>query len=142
MAVEAGLVRVLGAFGLVAVGVGLFVALVFLHGQTLDHAAAWATVAGFFVSTIVGLAGLVLAWLAWRDARRGTGSRTGRIRQRNSDGSNLANTGRVGGSGGTRLPSTGSIEQRNRSGTNVANTGVMEGADPPHPPSRSSRPPD
>jgi hypothetical protein len=38
--------------------------------QGLDRAGQWVTVVGFFVSTVLGVAGLVLGWLTWRQNNR------------------------------------------------------------------------
>ena len=55
---------------LVAAGVGLTGWLIFLVGQGLDQAGKWTTVVGFFVSTALGVAGVVLGLLTWRQGRQ------------------------------------------------------------------------
>ncbi len=130
--------RFLWALGLLVVGAALAGFLLFLRSQSLDHAASWAIVVGFFVSASLGLAGVVLAWLTWRSSTGLVPDRTGRIRQRNRDGINIANTGVMTGTSPARpgkrrdpIARTGDLDQRNSGGANVANSGVLEGDDVP-----------
>lgn len=53
----------------VLVGLGLAGCVYFLLGQGLDKAEKWASVVGVFVSVAIGVAGLVLSWATWRQAR-------------------------------------------------------------------------
>ena len=101
---------------LVAAGVGLTGWLIFLVGQGLDQAGKWTTVVGFFVSTALGVAGVVLGLLTWRQGRQAaagpaTGTRyTGGVHQAD---------------GGVRIDRTGKVRMSDTGGVNVANTGVM-----------------
>lgn len=58
------------AVGLVASGAAIAAGVVWLRHQGLDRAGQWVTVAGFFVSTALGLAGLVVGWLTFRLASK------------------------------------------------------------------------
>jgi len=42
---------------------------VVLTGQGLDRAEKWISIVGVCLSTLLGLAGLVLAWLTWRQGQ-------------------------------------------------------------------------
>jgi len=42
---------------------------VVLTGQGLDRAEKWISIVGVCLSTILGLAGLILAWLTWRQGQ-------------------------------------------------------------------------
>jgi hypothetical protein len=46
---------------------------VLLAGQGLDRAEKWTSLVGVFVSVVVGVGGLTLGWLAWRQ-KPGVGS--------------------------------------------------------------------
>jgi hypothetical protein len=81
----------------------------FLTTQGLDKADAWSQVIGFFVSTLIGVSGLVLGWLAWRQSASAVG----------------ASGSAPVGSDGARVDRSGRVEQANRGGVNVGNTGVM-----------------
>jgi hypothetical protein len=131
--------RIVLACGLGVMGAALAGWLEFLRGQPLERAASWVTIVGFFVSTGLGVAGLALGLLTWRDARQEapTGSgpvigRSGRIAQRNRGGRNIASTGVMMGrspAGSGRIPRigrSGDVTQRNQSGANVANSGVTD----------------
>jgi ABC-type transporter lipoprotein component MlaA len=50
--------KVIAAVGLVVLGAAIAVAVVLLRTQGLDQAGQWVTVLGFFVSTVLGVAGL------------------------------------------------------------------------------------
>lgn len=105
---------------LLATGAGLAGWLTFLAGQSLDRAGQWATVVGFFVSTALGLAGVVLGLLTWRQGSQASGS--------------AAVAGRTESepaAGGVRIGRTGAVRMSDTSGVNVANTGVMGDVDPP-----------
>ena len=41
----------------------------FLTGQGLDHAEKWVSVSGVGISTALGVAGVSLGWLTWRQSR-------------------------------------------------------------------------
>lgn len=58
--------KVIAAVGLVVLGAAIAVGVATLRGQGLDRAAQWVTVVGFFVSTVLGVTGLVLGWQTWR----------------------------------------------------------------------------
>ena len=58
--------KVAAAVGLLVIGAAIAVAAVLLRGQGLDRAGQWVAIMGFFVSTVLGVAGLVLGWLTWR----------------------------------------------------------------------------
>ena len=58
--------KVMSALGLLALGVGVAVGVVLLQRQGLDRASLWVTVVGFFVSTLLGVTGLVLGWVTLR----------------------------------------------------------------------------
>jgi len=60
--------KVIIAAGLVALGVALAAGTLWLRHQGLDRASQWAAVAGFAVSTALGIAGVLLAWLTLRQA--------------------------------------------------------------------------
>lgn len=57
--------KVIAAGGLIVSGAILAAGAVWLRHQGLDRAGQWATVAGFFVSTVLGIAGLALGWLTF-----------------------------------------------------------------------------
>lgn len=63
-------------FGLI----GLAGVVVFLTGQGLDRAEKWVSLVGVFVSVAVGIGGLVIGWLAWRQTPAGT-ERRGSVRR-------------------------------------------------------------
>lgn len=108
------------ALALFLSGAILALLLILLVHEGLTKASLWATVIGFFVSTILGVAGIVLGYLTWRGSQRqaaGDGNapaaterplRTGDVRQRNSGGVNIANSGIIGE---IRLPSDGPGER-------------------------------
>ena len=56
--------------GLLVIGAALAVAAVLLRGQGLDRAGQWVAIMGFFVSTVLSAAGLVLGWLTWRQNKK------------------------------------------------------------------------
>lgn len=60
--------KVITAGSLVTLAGALVAGTLWLRDQGLDRASQWVTVAGFFVSTTVGLAGVVVAWLTLRQA--------------------------------------------------------------------------
>jgi hypothetical protein len=62
--------KVITAVVLFAAGAGLAGWLIFLVGQSLDRAGQWTTVVGFFVSTALGVAGVVLGLLTWRQGKQ------------------------------------------------------------------------
>jgi hypothetical protein len=95
--------KVIFAVGSLLVAAALAGFVVFLRRQGLTQAGSWVTVVGFFTSTVLGLAGVVFGWLAWRhpiSAPAGpstpTVGRSGRIKQHNTGGVNVANTGVMG----------------------------------------------
>jgi hypothetical protein len=114
---------------------------VFLSRQGVQAASTWITIIGFFVSTILAVAGLLLAFLTWRQSHDtnpgstppmlgGSGhvSHTGDVKQRNrGSGANVANTGIIGGGSPSQpgVTNTGHITQDNIGGVNVANTGLI-----------------
>jgi hypothetical protein len=68
--------KVITAVGLVAAGaVGLAGSLVFLTGQGLDRAEKWISIVGVAASVVIGITGLLLGWLTWRQGQAGTGPR-------------------------------------------------------------------
>ncbi len=103
---------------LFATGAGLATWLTFLVGQGLDRAGQWTTVVGFFVSTALGVAGVVLGLLTWRQGRQASASAAA-----------AGGTGGEPAAGGVRIGRTGAIRMSGTSGTNVANTGAMEDVD-------------
>lgn len=108
------------AVALVATGAGLAGWLVFLVGQSLARAGQWTTVVGFFVSTALGVAGVVLGLLTWRQGKRRAPAAT------TGDGAGVEPAGgevRIGRTGAVRMSATG--------GVNLANTGVMGDVDLP-----------
>ena len=90
------------ALALFLAGAILALLLILLVHEGLTKASLWATVIGFFVSAILGVAGIVLGYLSWRGSQR---QPAGDVRQRNSGGVNIANSGIIGE---IRLPSDGS----------------------------------
>lgn len=62
--------KVIAAVGLLVLGAAIMIAVVLLRAQGLDRAGQWVTVVGFFVSTVLGVAGLVLGWLTWRQSKK------------------------------------------------------------------------
>jgi hypothetical protein len=61
--------------------VGLAVSVTILRGQGLDRAEKWTSLVGVFTSGIVGIVGLVLAWLTWRQAVASERGPAGRLRR-------------------------------------------------------------
>lgn len=114
---------------LVALGmflVGVIGCIVVLSGQGLEEAEKWASVVGVFVSAGVGVAGLVLGWLALRQPAATAGSapvsvtRTGPAVARGPG--SRANTGVSGvASGGSTVARSGAAEAEDGG---RANTGI------------------
>lgn len=93
------------ALALFLTGALLALLLIFLVHEGLTKASLWAAIIGFFVSAGLGVAGIVLGYLTWRGSQR---QPAGDIKQRNSGGVNIANSGTIGE---IRLPSDGSGER-------------------------------
>jgi len=97
------------AVALFLCGAILALLLILLVHEGLTKASMWATVIGFFFSTILGVAGIVLGYLTWR----GSQQQPADVRQRNSGGVNIANSGIIGE---IRLPSDGSASSSGERG--------------------------
>lgn len=110
----------IAALVLFATGAGLAGWLIFLAGQSLERAGQWTTVVGFFVSTALGVAGVVLGLLTWRQGQQAGGPAA-------TTGDKAAVEQAVGG---VRIGRTGSIRMSDTSGVTMANTGVMSDVDP------------
>jgi hypothetical protein len=85
--------KAITALALFLAGAILALLLILLVREGLTKASLWATVIGFFVSTILGVAGIMLGYLTWRGSQR---QPAGDVRQRNSGGVNIANSGIIG----------------------------------------------
>ena len=109
-----GRLKVLTAVVLFAAGAGLAGWLTFLVGQSLDRAGQWTTVVGFFVSTALGVAGVVLGLLTWRQGKQRVPAAT------TGDG-----TGGGQPTSEVRIGRTGSVRMSDTGGVTVANTGAM-----------------
>jgi hypothetical protein len=95
--------------------------LTFLVGQSLDRAGQWTTVVGFFVSTALGVAGVVLGLLSWRQGRQAGG-----LAATTGDGAGVEQA-----VGEVRIGRTGSVRMSDTGGVTVANTGAMGDVDLP-----------
>ena len=138
--------KVVSAIGLLLIGAAVAVLVIFLRRQGLVQGSLWVTVVGTCVSTFLILASAVLAYLTWHEARRQTTAEvgqdetanvayTGRVKQRNRNGVNIANSGMAGGlqlARSEKVTRTGSVNQANTGGTNVANSGNLGKIDLPN----------
>jgi len=77
-------------------------------------------VVGFFVSTALGVAGLVLGTLTWRQGKQGVPAATTR------DGTAVEQA-----VGEVHIGRTGAVRMSDTGGVNVANTGAMGNVDLP-----------
>jgi len=116
-----GRLKVITAVVLFAAGAGLAGWLTFLVGQSLDRAGQWTTVVGFFVSTALGVAGVVLGLLTWRQGRQAGG-----LAATTGDGAGVEQA-----VGEVRIGRTGAVHMSDTGGVNVANTGAMGDIDLP-----------
>ena len=107
---------------LFAAGAGLAGWLTFLVGQSLDRAGQWTTVVGFFVSTALGVAGVMLGLLTWRQSRQAAGGPAATA----GDGAGVEQA-----VGEVRIGRTGSVRISDTGGVTVANTGAMGDVDLP-----------
>ena len=107
---------------LFAAGAGLAGWLAFLAGQSLDRAGQWTTVVGFFVSTALGVAGVLLGWLTWRRGQQAAGGPAATA----EDGAGVEQA-----VGEVRIGRTGAVRMSDTGGVNVANTGTMGDIDLP-----------
>ena len=106
---------------LFAAGAGLAGWLTFLVGQSLDRAGQWTTVVGFFVSTALGVAGVVLGLLTLRQGRQAGG-----LAATTGDGAGVEQAVRE-----MRIGRTGAVHMSDTGGVTVANTGAMGDVDLP-----------
>ena len=116
-----GRLKVITAVVLFGAGAGLAGWLAFLVGQSLDRAGQWTTVVGFFVSTALGVAGVVLGLLTWRQGRQARAPAAPK-----GDGAGIEQT-----VGEVRIGRTGSVRMSDTGGVTVANTGAMGDVDLP-----------
>jgi len=117
-----GRLKVITAVELFAAGVGLAGWLTFLVGQSLDRAGQWTTVVGFFVSTALGVAGVLLGWLTWRQGQQAAGGPAATA----EDGAGVEQA-----VGEVRIGRTGAVRMSDTGGVTVANTGAMGDVDLP-----------
>ena len=116
-----GRLKVITAVVLFAAGAGLAGWLTFLVGQSLDRAGQWTTVVGFFVSTALGVAGVVLGLLTWRQGRQAGG-----LAATTGDGAGVEQAVRE-----MCIGRTGAVHMSDTGGVTVANTGAMGDVDLP-----------
>ena len=108
---------------LVAAGLGLTAVLIYLTTTDLADASSWTSIVGFFVSTGLGIAGLVVAIVGLRSNSDDQPTiRTGDVCQKAENGDNSANTGYVGTARGAGIR-TGDVSQKTVRGSNSAVTG-------------------
>jgi hypothetical protein len=124
---------------LVAAGLGLTAVLIYLTTTDLADANSWTSIVGFFVSTGLGIAGLVVAIVGLRSKSNDQPTiRTGDVSQEAENGDNSANTGYVGTAHGAGIR-TGDVSQKTVRGSNSAVTGNGSSVKAPRVTSRTPR---